>query len=258
MHCLGDPKHAEQATRSKRLCQEWATEPQDKLATQLGRTEAEKVPIKIQKQSPKNLVNRCAKIPPESPICLASAGQICEYRVGRSARNETWELCCGSGHLAAALGKAGFKSHGVDLDVSKFHFEVDGDWKQSSGVSFHAWDLLDDGVVDRFCFQLAQGRTLYLHIGLDCASFSILRTRSRTTSRTKQHPWGHENFSGEAAGNRFAKNAVKIIEVCNLWGIQWTIENPPTPPDFGICHPYENLKEKRIQKLQSSISANSI
>ena len=142
----------------------------------------------------------------------------------------------------------GFKSHGVDLDDSKFHFKVDGDRKQSSRVSFHTWDLLDDSVVNRFCFQLSQGRIQYLHIGLDCASFSILRIRSQTTSRTKQNPWGHEKFSGEAAGNKFARNTVRIINVCTSLGIQWTIENPHSSRLWDLP-PIQKLERRRCTEV---------
>ena len=121
------------------------------------RQKPKRYPSRSQKEFPNNSEEKFANIPAAPQSCLASASQICGNKVGRSARNETWELCCGSGHLAIALGNVGFKSHGVDLDDSKFHFKVDGDRKQSSRVSFHTWDLLDDSVVNRFCFQLSQG-----------------------------------------------------------------------------------------------------
>jgi hypothetical protein len=82
-----------------------------------------------------------------------------------SARKETWELLCGSGHLAAALSDIGFRSHGVDRDFEKFGLPLEA---RHDKVQFHSWDLLDDNCVQRFCFQLRLNRILFIHFGMDC------------------------------------------------------------------------------------------
>jgi hypothetical protein len=55
---------------------------------------------------------------------------------------------------------------------------------------------------------------------------------------------GHENFSGEAAGTKFVRNAVKIIDVCNWWGVQWTIEKPHSSRLWDLP-PIRKLESKK-------------
>ena len=68
--------------------------------------------------------------------------------------------------------------------------------------------------------------SLFVHFGIECSSFSILRIRSRTSSRTKQQPWKRDVFPGEAAGNKSAKAIFKIIKVCETMNVYWSIGSP--------------------------------
>ena len=117
------------------------------------------------------------------------------------------------GWFSSSLADAHFASHGSDITSAHFSKSV-GD-----KVQFHLEDYLQNEVVLSFGRRLRMGRILYIHIGMVCSSFSMLRIRSGTSSLSKQNPWRTEAFIGEAEGNRSVQNFSRIIDVCNEVGI---------------------------------------
>ena len=125
-------------------------------------------------------------------------------------RGVTLELRCVSGHLALSLAKAGFRSLASDLKREVLAPEV-----LDIKVVFAICDLLSKGTVADIIHKIRGGRFLYIHIGVVCSSFSILRIRSKTSSRTKATPWGDEVFAGEAEGNCHLRKCLLILAACN-------------------------------------------
>ena len=137
-----------------------------------------------------------------------------------------------------AWPRKGFDSNGVDIHDTKF------ERKLSHTFRLHIWDLLDDTNINNFCIQISQRRILFIHIGLDCSSFSVLRIRSRTTSRSKSNPWGNETFAGEAAGNKLVLNMLRIIACCDAMGVFWLVEKSVFIQAWGPP-PFQKIAKKK-------------
>ena len=153
------------------------------------------------------------------------------------ARRECWEICCGYGGLAAAFSDHGLVGHGVDKESSKFSQQA------TASPKFHEINVLGEKFFNWLCQRMGQGIILYMHVGLDCSSFSVLRARSRTTSRSSRQPWGSESFPGEADGNRMAEAILKPISICEICNVFWTVENPHSSMVWKLS-PFIQLSEK--------------
>jgi hypothetical protein len=206
---LDEVRYHDCAVAALHLCREWAKEPQPVLAIRIGPGPADRRAL----------------------THTATKPEYVKQPIHKSARNETWELCCGSAVLGTTLGQAGFKSFGADLADSRFQASVGN----NTSVYIFNWDLLQPKVIRDLCQRLERNRTVYVHIGMDCSSFSVLRIRSRTTSRSKLHPWGNASFPGESEGNILITNMLKIF---------WTLENPDSSRLWDLP-PIKRLFKKR-------------
>jgi hypothetical protein len=137
--------------------------------------------------------------------------------------------------------KLGFAGHAVDHDQSRF----DADNLRCKLCCFHELDILDENVVLKLSNRIRSGRILHMHFGVDCSSFSVLRIRSKTTSRSKANPWGNEIYAGEAAGNKMARNVIKLIKICIEVGTFWTVENPNSSRLWALP-PFQKLSNLKL------------
>ena len=191
---LAQDRYAEDAQRSHELGSERAKYPQPELMT------------------------GCSL----NPSSVHPRRQVVRRHVVQRARHECWEIRCGNGGLAATFSDHGLVGHGVDKESSKFSQQAAASPKKK----LYKINLLDEKVFNLLCQRMGQGIILYMHSGLDCSSFSVLRARSRTTSWSSRQPWGSESFPGEADGNRMAETILKLISICEICNVFWTVENP--------------------------------
>ena len=150
-------------------------------------------------------------------------GCDCPLRPASKRRRETQEFRCGCAQLALSLQEVGCKSHASDISHDVLSQAI-----HNTSVRFETQDLVDDAMVLPFCKILRSGRVLYIHIGVVCSSFSMLRVRSRTISRTANNPWGKCLFLGEAEGNQLVRNCLQLLCVCEEFGTFGSIEKPAT------------------------------
>jgi hypothetical protein len=142
-------------------------------------------------------------------------------------RNQCLDLFCGSCGLGLALHRQQFEVECVDcvpftgtLPAQNFRLLVT--------------DLASSEFVDGICDRIHSGRICFVGLAIPCSSFSILRIRSRTTSRTRSRPWGSNRFPGERLGNRLIRNCLRIIRACLQAGVFWILENPQSSRVFDL------------------------
>ena len=131
------------------------------------------------------------------------------------------ELFSGKGALSAALAKEGFQ-------VTTFELQP------LSGTSQPQFDLSHPRVVKQVCDLVKSGKLRYVHLGVPCSSFSVLRRVFGSGTRTPQRPLGQGTCPKEAYGNLLAKHSSLIISVCIQHGALWTLESPRSSMLFNL------------------------
>ena len=110
------------------------------------------------------------------------------------------EIFSGSGHLSSACKKKGLGVIGA-LDVKR-------------GAHF---DLTRAEVQDAVIRLLRSGAVSYVHFGTPCTVFSLARKGLRNLEKAKRK---------EAIGCELVFFTARAIEICNMYNILWSVENP--------------------------------
>ena len=213
---LAQDRYAEDAQRSHELGSEWAKYPQPELMTW------------------------CSLY----PSSVHPRRQVVRRHVVQRARRECWEICCGNGGLAAAFSDHGLVGHGVDKERGKLSQQASASPKKK----FHEINVLDEKFFNWLCQRMGQGIILYMHFGLNCSSFSVLRARSRTTSRSSRQPWGSESFPGEADGKRMAESILKLISICENCNVFRTVEISHSSMVWKLSHFFQLSEKPHVGK----------
>ena len=129
----------------------------------------------------------------------------------------------------------------------------------------------------RISRAIVTGRVGFISFAIPCGSFSILRIRGKSTSRSKSRPWGLGTCAGEKLGNRLAKLTLKLIGLCLQHHVLWVVENPRSSRlfilpqfeklmmrtdvevvdldmcQFGLCDPVSMLKFRKATRLVGNV-----
>jgi hypothetical protein len=125
----------------------------------------------------------------------------------------------GVGHLSAALRRVGFRTLAFD------YLTKEGEYRPSQ-------DFNDPKVVEHLLRLVRFGYIFHIHFAIDCSTWSIIRSRFVSGTRSAARPWGDGTREDERAANKTLRNVLRLIFVCQAVGTFWSLENPRTSRIF--------------------------
>ena len=164
-----------------------------------------------------------------------STSQLLADKLRKPSRNKH---CCTVGDAQARPNESGAfqmpsqsaaskpcRQRGLFLEVFAGTGRLTAAVRALSGACLEPVELKDGGHFDmrRRTSQLVvlswlkSGRVTYIHLGTPCTVFSRARHGIRDTERAREK---------ERVGLELALFSAEIIEVCNRYGVKWSLENP--------------------------------
>jgi hypothetical protein len=153
-----------------------------------------------------------APVPP-IPLERHLVRRSCQHSLRRCGRRFVWSVFDGGGNLSKALSRIGFR-------VAAFDFlDKDGQYRATH-------DLALEETVLHLLRCLRYGIIFYVHFAIDCRTWSIIRARFACGTRSQRQPWGDGSREDEVLANKVLRNVLRLIAVCRVFNVFWTIENP--------------------------------